>query len=112
MSGFQPLVYEGMIRQVGGDRTETKFLNFGPITNTPVIAETLTITQTFVRSFAPNNVNLRTIIGGEIGDLLVLYGRRVRIRTGGNILKNVARLQRETVMLVLTPGGWSPMIDP
>lgn len=110
MSGFQPLVIDqGMIRRVGGDRSEVKFLNVGEGVAVPVVGQAITITQSFHFTDSPVNVDLRTINGGQEGDILFYAARRVRIRTGGNILKNLNRLNDEAVALILTPIGWAPL---
>jgi len=101
-----------MIRRVGDDRTEVNFLNVGQHLNISVVAETITITQSFYRIFEANNTDIRNIVGGDTGDILIVYGNKVRFRTGGNILKNTARLNQESLMLVKTVPGWSPFIDP
>lgn len=111
MSGFQPIVIDsGILRRVGADRTETKFLNVGPGSLVSVIGETITITQSFHYTVSPSMVNLRTILGGEEGDLLFYGARNVRLRTGGNILKNLNPLNDEAVALILTPIGWAPLV--
>ena len=110
MSGFQPLVIDqGLIRQVGGDRTEARFLNVGPGVPVNVVGGEITITQSFHYTDSPVNVDLFTINGGQEGDILFYAARRVRLRTGGNILKNLNRLNDEAVALILTPIGWAPL---
>lgn len=111
MSGFQPLVIDsGLIRRVGNDRTETRFLNLGPGSALPIVGETIAITGSFHWTFSPVNVDLRTINGGQIGDLLVYIGDKVRVRTGGNILRNLNRFTNQGVAFILTPIGWMPLI--
>jgi hypothetical protein len=85
MAGLQALsVVDGQIEAAGDRRIEAKFVNFGPIL--PILAQdTITITQTLHFIVKNGNTDVRTILGGEEGDLLVLLGDGTKFKKGGNV---------------------------
>lgn len=85
MAGFSPLtVVGGQLEAIGIRRNESKFVNFGPIV--PILAaDTITITQTLHFIVKVGNTDVRTILGGQEGDLLIILGAGTKFKKGGNV---------------------------
>lgn len=88
MTGYQPLIMlAGLLQTVGDRRTEILKLNIGPPDNIVVTGPTFPFNRsvTFARS-TTGIQNVTTIPGGEVGDVLFLGGRDVRLIDGvGNL---------------------------
>lgn len=113
MAGFEPLIIAaGQIEQASGRRLELKKINLGPEVVIPVTSNTITITQSFHFLDGPVTgvQGLRTINGGVEGDLLLVFGNNVRLRTvpAGNITMpdNFRLRQDESVLFIFRDTRW------
>lgn len=79
-------VFNGQIEAIGDRKTSVKWLNFGPAAVIPA-SETITATQTLLFISAPpgQRVDVVNILGGEQGDLLIVFGNNIRLQSSGNI---------------------------
>lgn len=99
MAGHSPLaVVDGQLEALGGRRVETKLLNFGPIL--PILAaNTITVTQTLHFIVKVGNTDVKTILGGTDGDLLIIQGEGTKFKKGGNISESFDATSRPTFLL-------------
>lgn len=78
-----PLVLvEGMIQRLDpNDRLEVRRLNIGEFEHIVATSRTITVSNSFVRLTAPSGTqNVDIILGGQEGDVLVLFGNNIRLR--------------------------------
>jgi hypothetical protein len=98
---------QGLMQSSDVERVNIPRLNLGPIQTIVVESQTITVTSTIV-NLIPTGLftTVRTILGGEEGDVLVLTGDRIRLRRGGNIASTVNLSDDEVTLLVLINGLW------
>lgn len=114
MSGSQPLIMlAGQIENVGDRRTEIHRLNLGAPDVRNISGDfNFRRTVTFVRGVAfALPVNVFNIIGGQVGDLMILGGRDTRLVSGpGNLelFSNYLLQPGKTIMLYFH-GTWTEL---
>ena len=110
MSGLQPLsAVLGQIEAIGDRRIEINRLNLGNFD--PVLAQnTVTIEKTFTLLVGPafGRQNVDTILGGEQGDILILFGNNVRLRGNGNLIipNNFALDLFDSIIFISSGSQW------
>jgi hypothetical protein len=101
------IVVKGLIKGAEDETVQIKSLNLGPATPILVTTQTISISSTFHHLIRAGSLFVRTINGGEEGDILILTGD-VFLRRGGNISKQLRILEDEATLLVFTNGLWVP----
>jgi hypothetical protein len=60
---------------------------------------------------AAHDTDVEFIYGGAEGDLIVLKGSNVKLKTGGNIKLTTKLNMLKAVMLLYTDGVWIPVMN-
>jgi len=110
MPGLEPLtIEEGLIQVAAGRRVEIQKLNIGPLVTIPVSSSTVTVTGSFhfLNNVGGGNQNVDNILGGVEGDILVLGGSGIRLRSVGNLsLPSNFLLQTGKSIVLVFIGNW------
>ena len=88
------------------DKLRVPRLNLGP--SEPLIAgDTITVFANIHHLISVSGITqVRTILGGDEGDILVLTGERVRLRRGGNIAETQLLQEDRAVTLYFIDSQW------
>lgn len=105
------VIIDGLIQQLDpNDRLKVERLNIGPWDNILVTSNTVTVSSSFVRLRSPFLRNVDVILGGEEGDVLVVFGNNIRLRrvASGNLKlrSNTLLNNNRATMLVYTGSIW------
>jgi hypothetical protein len=111
MPGFQPLIIvDGQIESLGDRQLEVKKLNIGGEEIINVTSDTVTVTRSnhFLENANSGVQQVDTILGGDEGDLLLLKGNDIRLRTNGNLqMSSNYRLEPgRSIVFIHTGGDW------
>jgi len=97
------ILVDGQIEQAGR-------LNIGNFEHIVATSTTITISNSFVRLTSPSMQNVDTILGGNQGDVLILFGNNVglRRRNNGNLelRSNTLLNNNRSTMLVCVGPFW------
>lgn len=105
------VIIDGLVQQLDpSDRLEVNRLNIGEWDNIIATSDTITVSSSFIRLRAPIFQNVDNILGGEEGDVLVIFGNNVRLRRTalGNLKLRANTLLNgnRSTMLVYTGSFW------
>lgn len=106
------VIVDGLIQQLGqGERLTVNRLNIGEWENLFAVSSTVTVSSSFVRLRSNSMQDVDTILGGEEGDVLVLFGNNIRLRRipGGNLRlrSSITMLNaNRSTLLVYTGSFW------
>jgi len=98
---------EGLFQSAEEEKVQILRLNIGPSEPVSVTSDTITVTRTLTHLIPDGNRRVRTILGGEEGDIIALTGEgNIRLRQGGNIAEGQRLTTSRVVMLIYVDGEW------
>ena len=108
---MNPLVVAaGLIQQLQDtDRLNVTRLSIGSPELINVTGPTITVNRSFIRVLAPANTNVDTILGGQPGDVLIIYGNNVTLKKNiGNMImpKDIKLSGSSSTILVHVGPNW------
>ena len=103
----QPLIIiNGLIQSAENEKVQILRLNIGPSEPVLVTSTTVNINRSLSHLIPSGSNKVKTILGGEEGDVLVLTGDNVRLRKGGNIAQRNLLVANKALVLIFVAGVW------
>lgn len=104
------VIVDGLVQQLNpSDRLDVARLSIGSPELVNVTGPTITVNKSFIRVLAPANTNVDTILGGQPGDVLIIYGNNVTLKKNiGNIImpKDIKLSGSSSTILVHVGPNW------
>ncbi len=106
----QPIIMrQGLFQAADEEPIQILLLNFGDAKSIVVDSQTVVISRTRHTLVRGASRRVRTIQGGEEGDLLLLQGSVTLVSDGNIATRIVLRMDRIT-QLLFTGGFWTPFL--
>jgi len=103
----QPLIIKnGLIQSAEDEKVQILRLNIGLSEPVHVTSTTVNINRTLSHLIPSGSNKVKTILGGEEGDVLVFTGDNVRLRKGGSIAQRNLLVSNKAIELIFVTEIW------